>query len=66
MSSEQIGRLKSGKTRKDYKVLWDAKTRNVYIGTYGGLFSSGGSKNIGKANSASEAMRKAEAYLYDK
>jgi hypothetical protein len=66
MAVEQIGRLKSGKTRKDYKVFWDAGTRSVFVGTFGGFLSSGGSKNVGKASSASEAMRKAEAYLYDK
>lgn len=59
MSSQQIGRVTSGRTKKSYDVRWDSATKEVYV-SY-----SGGSR-CGKANSAGEAMNVAEAFLYDK
>jgi hypothetical protein len=59
MSAQRIGSVKSGKSRKSYDVFWDSSDRIVYVGW-------GGKTNVGKANSASEAMNKAEAWLYDK
>ena len=58
MSAEVIGSVKSPKG-KSYDVKWDHSSREVYVGY-------AGSTLIGKASSASEAMRKAEAWLYGK
>lgn len=58
MSATIIGRVKSGKG-KSYEVKWDQSNQYVYVG-YAGWTS------CGKAYSASEAMNKAEAYLYNK
>jgi hypothetical protein len=58
MSAEVIGRVKSG-AGKSYEVKWDHSCHEVYV-SYSGWAS------CGKASSASEAMRKAEAFLYDK
>ncbi len=44
---------------KSYEVQWDTSSHVVYV-------SWGGGKSIGKASSATEAMIKAEAWLYDK
>lgn len=59
MALQKIGRVTSGKTRKSYEVFWNPADRNAYVGW-------GGRTNVGKASSASEAMNKAEAFLYDK
>jgi len=53
-----IGTVKSG-SGNNYEVKWDPQTKEVYV-------SYGGSTYIGEADSASEAMIKAEAWLYDK
>lgn len=53
-----IGKVKSGKG-KTYEVKWDQSNKSVYV-------SWGGWTNIGSASSASEAMNKAEAWLYNK
>ena len=59
MSSEHIGSVKSGKTRKSFDVKWDQSSKDVYV-------SWAGWTNVGKASYAREAMNKAEAYLYNK
>jgi hypothetical protein len=59
MGTEKIGSVKSGKTRKSFEVKWNQSSRDVYV-------SWAGWTNVGKANSAREAMNKAEAYLYNK
>ncbi|MBU8922647.1 MAG: hypothetical protein KOO63_12585 [Bacteroidales bacterium] len=59
MSAEIIGRVKSGKTNKSFEVKWIQGGGEVYV-------SYAGWSKAGKASSAGEAMRKAEAYLYDK
>ena len=58
MGVERIGRVKSGK-RKEYEVFWNPSDRTVYVGY-------AGKSRVGKASSAAEAMRMAEAWLYDK
>ena len=59
MAAEKIGSVKGGKTRKGFDVFWNSSDRAVYVGW-------GGKTNVGKAGSAGDAMRKAEAWLYDK
>ena len=59
MSAEIIGRVTSGKTKKSFEVKWNQSGGEDYV-------SYAGWSRVGKASSASEAMRKAEAYLYDK
>ncbi|MBI5161626.1 MAG: hypothetical protein HY996_09475 [Micrococcales bacterium] len=58
MSAEVIGRVKAGSGRS-YEVKWDPASHEVYV-AYAGWSS------CGRASSAAEAMRKAEAFLYDK
>lgn len=59
MPATVIGRVTSGKNNKSYEVKWDSASRDVYV-SYAGWTS------CGTANSASEAMKKAEAFLYNK
>lgn len=58
MSAQIIGRVKSG-SGKSYEVKWDSGSKNAFV-------AWGGWKTLGKAFSASDAMRKAEAFLYNK
>lgn len=58
MSAQIIGSVKSG-SGKSYEVKWDSLSKEVYV-------AWGGWTSVGKAYSASEAMNKAEAYLYNK
>lgn len=58
MSAQIIGRVKSG-SGKSYEVKWDSVSKEAYVSYAGWTY-------LGKAYSASEAMNKAEAYLYDK
>jgi len=58
MSAIIIGRVKSG-SGKSYEVKWDQSNKEVYV-------SYSGWKHIGEASTASEAMNKAEAFLYNK
>ncbi len=58
MSAIVIGRVKSG-SYKSYEVKWDSASKDAYV-SYAGWTS------LGKATSASEAMNKAEAFLYNK
>lgn len=58
MGLETLGRVKSGKGQS-YEVFWNASSKEVYVGW-------GGRTLVGKASSAGEAMRKAEAWLYNK
>ncbi len=59
MSATVIGRVTSGKTGKSYEVKWDSASKDAYV-------SYAGWTHVGKAYSASEAMNKAEAYVYNK
>ncbi|HNZ04090.1 MAG TPA: hypothetical protein PKK50_08095 [Myxococcota bacterium] len=58
MSAQLIGRVKSG-SNKSYEVKWDSSSRDVYV-------SYAGWSHCGKASSAGDAMRVAEAWLYNK
>ena len=58
MSAQVIGRVTS-RAGKPYEVKWDHISRDVYV-------SYAGWAHCGKASSAGDAMRRAEAFLYDK
>lgn len=58
MTARIIGRVKSG-SGKSYEVKWDKSNKSVYV-------SWGGWTGVGKAQSANEAMTKAEAYVHNK
>lgn len=58
MSATVIGKVLSG-SRKSYEVKWDQGDKNVYV-------SYAGWTRVGKASSSGEAMKKAEAWLYNK
>jgi len=57
MSAQVIGTVKSG--GKSYEVKWGNASKDVYV-------SYAGWSHCGKASSAGDAMRRAEAFLYDK
>lgn len=59
MATEIIGRVNSGKSHKSFQVKWDPYDKRVYV-EYAGWSS------CGTASTAGEAMRRAEAFLYDK
>jgi hypothetical protein len=59
MAAEVIGKVKAGRSGKTYEVKWNSADKNVYV-------SWATWTKIGQANSAREAMTKAEAWLYDK
>lgn len=58
MSAKVIGKVKSP-GGKSYEVKWDPASKDVYV-------SYAGWSACGKASSATEAMIKAEAYIYNK
>lgn len=58
MATQVIGRVKSG-SGKSYEVKWDPSSRDVYV-------SWAGWTHCGKAGSAGDAMRRAEAFVYNK
>ena len=58
MSATIIGRVKSG-SGKTYQVKWNSTSREVYVSCAGWSYA-------GKASSAADAMRVAEAYVYNK
>lgn len=62
MARENIGKVYGGKTGKAFPVGYDPSTKAVYILT-SGMF--GMWINIGKASSAQEAMRKADAHVWN-
>jgi hypothetical protein len=59
MSSTKLGWVKSGQSKRSIEVKWNPYSKEVYV-------SWGGWTYVGKAYSASEAMTKAEAWLYNK
>ena len=59
MAATVIGRVKAGVSGKSFEVKWSQADRNVYV-------SWAGWSKVGQASSASEAMTKAEAWLYNK
>mgnify|MGYP001024309981 CR=1 FL=1 len=58
MAAQLIGRVKSS-SGKSYEVKWDSSSREVYV-------SYAGWSLCGKAGSAGDAMRMAEAYVFNK
>ena len=58
MSAQEIGTVKSG-SGNTYYVKYDSGSQEVYV-------SYAGWSGCGKASSAGDAMRKAEAYVYNK
>lgn len=58
MAATVIGKVRSG-SGKTYEVKWDPASRDVYV-------SCAGWTHAGNASSAADAMRRAEAWLYDK
>ncbi len=58
MAATVIGRVRSG-SEESYEVKWDSLSKDVYV-------SYAGWSHVGKASSAGDAMRKAEAWLYNK
>lgn len=58
MSAQKIGSVKAG-SGKAYEVKWDSVTGDTYV-------SWGGWTSVGRASSAGDAMRKAEAWVYNK
>lgn len=58
MAPPSIGRVRSG-SGKSFEVAWRPSDRKIYVAWAGWTY-------VGEASSASEAMRKAEAWLYDK
>ena len=58
MAAQLIGRVKSS-SGKSYEVKWDSSSRGVYV-------SYAGWSLCGKAGSAGDAMRMAEAYVFNK
>lgn len=59
MSAQVLGQVKAGKSGKSIEVKWDQSSKDVYV-------AWAGWSHVGKASSASEAMNKAEAWLYNK
>lgn len=59
MSTLEIGTVKAP-SGKSFKVKWNQRPGGEIYVSYAGW------SGVGKANSASEAMAKAEAWLYDK
>jgi len=49
---------------KLYGVTWDDSSRDVYVYQIGGFGVDSSKKSAGKAVSATEAMAKAEAWVY--
>lgn len=61
MASNIIGACRAGRSNRSVEVAWNPPPgdRRVYVGWAGWT-------EVGKAESARDAMRKAEAWLYDK
>ncbi len=55
MTAINLGRVKSPKGNS-YEVKWDPQTHTIYVGVW----------TAGQATSATEAMAKAEAYVYNR
>lgn len=66
MSAIEIGCLHSPKGRT-YRVKWNNKTREVFVAEPDGfLFPGSVIKCCAKASSASDAMKVAEAFVYNR
>lgn len=58
MEAKVIGRVRLGKQRRSFKVIWSPAEQDVYV-------ACGGWTWCGQANSAGAAMRRAEAWLFN-
>lgn len=59
MALTDIGKVRGGKSGKNYSVYWDSSSKDIYVGY-------AGRSHAGNASSAQDAMHKAEAWVYDK
>ncbi|ROL59983.1 hypothetical protein D9V86_10005 [Bacteroidetes/Chlorobi group bacterium ChocPot_Mid] len=59
MAAEKIGSVKGGKSYKSFTVYWNPSSGEVYVDISGKTY-------VGKASSAGQAMRMAEAAVYNK
>ncbi len=60
VSEQHLGRVRGGKSiGKTYEVKWNPSDNRVYVKVAGWTYA-------GKASSAGEAMRKAEAFVYNR
>jgi len=59
-SEQNLGRVKSGtKSGKTYEVKWNPNDKRIYVKVAGWTYA-------GNASSAGDAMRKAEAFVFNK
>ncbi len=65
MAATVIGRINSG-GGQIYEVSWDAVAKAVYVRKMGGSIFGEPKLRAGTASKAGDAMRTAEAYLYNK
>jgi hypothetical protein len=56
---QDIGTVTSGRSGSQYTVTWYPISGEIYVNYAGGSY-------VGKASSPRDAMRKAEAWLYNK
>ena len=54
-----IGHVKAGRSGQQFEVAWNKHTGEIYVSWAGWTY-------VGKSSLASDAMTKAEAWLYDK
>jgi hypothetical protein len=59
MANPTIGHVISGRSGKRFEVAWNKLSGEVYVDWAGWTY-------VGKATSSSDAMTKAEAWLYNK
>lgn len=64
MTSDVIGTVVSGQKKSTYDVKWNGTT--VYVRSHSGFMPNVWSSTGRRAGSAGEAMRIAEAFVYDK
>jgi hypothetical protein len=55
----KIGTVRGGRSGSSFTVTWYPISGEVYVSYAGGTY-------VGKASSPGDAMRKAEAWVYDK
>lgn len=64
MASKSIGEIRKG--IKVWEVTWNPGTKSVYVRLRGGGLFGNPTLSAGKANSAGDAMLRAEAFVYNK
>lgn len=65
MAREKIGTVNGGKSRKTFSVGYDPQTKRVYVDV-GGFVGSTWVDVGQKASSPQEAMRKADAWVWNR